>query len=100
MATITDQELLDKVKLAIGVTGDYQDGTIRTYIDEVKGYLASGGVHATVLKSEKAVGIIARGVSDLWNYGAGDGTLSPYFFQRLTQLAYDPTAARYKEAEG
>lgn len=100
MAEITKDQLLTEVKHRLGITGNYHDDAIRGYIDDVKGFLASGGVHATVLKSDKAVGLIARGVSDLWNYGAGDGILSPYFYQRLTQLAFDPSVAGMKEADG
>jgi hypothetical protein len=33
-------------------------------------------------------GIVARGVSDLWNYGAADGKLSSYFMQRAAQISY------------
>lgn len=87
---ISDVQLLEKVKAAIGITGDYQDGAIEIYIDEVKAFLASAGVRATVLQSDKVVGVVARGVLDLWNYGAGDGVLSPYFYQRAIQLAYEP----------
>ena len=87
---LTNEQLLEKVKAAIGITGDYQDSAIEIYIQEVKAYLASAGVRAPVLDSDKAVGIVARGVLDLWNYGAGDGTLSPYFHQRAIQLIYEP----------
>ena len=90
MTTLTPEQLLAKVKAAIGITGDYQDDTIELYIDEVKGYLAAAGVHTTVLQSDKVVGTVARGVIDLWNYGAGQGTLSPYFYQRALQLRYEP----------
>lgn len=100
MTKLLPEQLLEKVKAAMGVTGEYQDETIQVYIDEVKAYLASAGVHATVLQSSKAVGVIARGVLDLWNYGAGDGTLSPYFYQRVTQLTFDPSVAGMKEADG
>jgi hypothetical protein len=100
MAEMIPGQLLDKVKAAMGVTGDYQDETIQVYIDEVKAYLSSAGVHATVLRSDKAVGVIARGVLDLWNYGSGDGTLSPYFHQRVIQLTFDPSVAGMKEAGG
>lgn len=88
MAAITAEKLLTDVKNAIGITGDYQDNTIKVWINEVKEYLASAGVNGTVLNSEKATGVIARGVLDLWNYGAGDGALSPYFHQRAIQLVY------------
>jgi hypothetical protein len=33
-------------------------------------------------------GVVVRGVSDLWNYGAGEGKFSEYFLQRAAQLAY------------
>lgn len=87
---ITSEELLTKVKAAIGITGDYQDDTIEMHIDEVKAFLGSAGVRASVLESDKVVGVVARGVLDLWNYGAGDGSLSPYFYQRTIQLVYEP----------
>lgn len=90
MATLTPEQLLDRVKNAIGITGDYQDDAIQIYIDEVKAFLASAGVRAAVLQSDKVVGIVTRGVSDLWNYGAGGGVLSPYFYQRAIQLIYEP----------
>jgi hypothetical protein len=74
---------LDDVKTAIGVTGDYQNDTLRIYFDEVVEYLIDAGVK----KSNITKGIVARGVSDLWNYGAGEGRLSDYFYQRAKQLA-------------
>lgn len=81
---MADTTLLDSVKLALGITGDFQDATISEYIDEVVAFLKDAGVAA----SNVTPGIVARGVSDLWNYGAGEGKLSPYFIQRATQLSY------------
>lgn len=75
---------LSDVKSAIGITGDYQDSPLQMWMDEVVAVLKDAGVS----ESTMTVGIIARGVSDLWNYGAGDGKLSPYFLQRATQLSY------------
>lgn len=86
---MTDDELLKKVKIALGIGGTYQDDTLRIYIDEVKAYLHSAGVNDVTLASEKVVGVICRGVSDLWNYGAGNAELSPYFMQRATQLVLE-----------
>ena len=80
----TTTALLDSVKLALGITGTYQDGTISAYIEEVVSFLKDAGIAA----SNVTPGIVARGVSDLWNYGAGDGKLSSYFIQRATQLSY------------
>lgn len=75
---------LSDVKSALGITGDYQDSTLQMWMDEVVAVLKDAGIS----ESTMTVGIIARGVSDLWNYGAGDGKLSPYFMQRATQLSY------------
>ena len=79
---------LNPVKSMLGITGEDQDETLRGYIEEVKGYMVSGGVSSSIINSTKATGCIARGVIDLWNYGAG-GSLSPYFMQRVSQLAME-----------
>lgn len=84
---MTDAELLAQVKLGLGITGTYQDGTLQNYIDDVKGYLTDAGVNDSVLNSNASVGVITRGVSDLWNYGSGNTSLSEYFLQRAKQLA-------------
>lgn len=77
-------EMLEKVKISLGITGTYQDNTVNEYILEIKAFLIDAGVK----KSNITVGLVARGVSDLWNYGAGKGRLSEYFMQRASQLAY------------
>lgn len=74
---------LDNVKIALGITGTYQDNTIQAYYDDVIDYLAGAGV----AQEKITVGLVARGVADLWNYGSGDGKLSEYFYQRAAQLA-------------
>ncbi len=76
--------MLDAVKAALGITGTYQDGTIQAYITEVISFLVDAGVK----EKNITTGIVARGVSDLWNYGGAEGKLSPYFIQRATQLSY------------
>ena len=75
---------LEDVKKALGITGEYQDNTLRIYFDEVVSFLTNAGVAQSNITS----GIVARGVSDLWNYGSGDGKLSQYFMQRAAQLSY------------
>ncbi len=75
---------LDDVKTAIGVTGDYQDDLLQIYVDEVVDFLKDAGVS----NAHITTGIVARGVLDMWNYGAGNGRLSTYFKERATQLAY------------
>lgn len=75
---------LENVKNALGITGNYQDATLQIYFDEVIAFLNDSGVS----NANITTGIVARGVSDLWNYGDGEGKLSPYFMQRAAQLAY------------
>mgnify|MGYP003300285420 CR=1 FL=1 len=76
--------MLDEVKKALGITDNYQDDTLTVYIEEVKSFLVDAGVKSQNITS----GIVARGVADLWNYGAGNGRLSTYFKERATQLSY------------
>lgn len=75
--------LIDDVKNALNVTGDYQNNTLNQYINEVKAFLVDAGV----AENNQTSGVIARGVADLWNYGAGDGRFSEYFMMRAAQLA-------------
>ena len=76
--------MLAKVKSALGIEGTYQDSTISEYIDEVCAFLIDAGVK----QSDITAGVVSRGVSDLWNYGSGNGKLSQYFMQRAAQLSY------------
>lgn len=75
---------LEQVKAALGIVGDYQNATLQIYFDEAVAFLKDAGVSDANITA----GVVARGVSDLWNYGAGDGKLSPYFMQRAAQLSY------------
>lgn len=75
---------LSGVKNALGITGDFQDETLQVYFDEVVEFLVDAGVAESNITS----GLVARGVSDLWNYGSGAGRLSQYFLRRAAQLSY------------
>lgn len=77
MPTLTD------IKNALNITGEYQDSALQLWYNEVVDFLTKAGVPASAMTA----GIIARGVADLWNYGAGDGKLSEYFVQRAAQLS-------------
>lgn len=82
---MTDANILTGVKNALGITGDFMDNTLNVYIEEVTSYMSNAGVtDSNIIAS---VGVIARGVNDLWNNSAGNGKLSPYFYDRVTQLA-------------
>lgn len=85
---MTDAELLTEVKKRIGITGDYQDDTLTGHIQDVKDFMQDAGVSEEVMQTTKIIGAVTRGVSDLWDYGSGNGEFSLYFFQRVTQLVY------------
>ena len=87
MAQLTAAERLAKVKTALGISGDYQDDTLTVYIDEVVAELIAAGVKKEIAESAAAVGCVAIGVNDLWNYSSGDVKHSEYFNRRLTQLS-------------
>jgi hypothetical protein len=81
---MSDATKLQNVKNALQITGDYMDATLSIYIDEAEEYMIGAGVAA----EDITPGVLARGVADLWNYGAGEGKLSEYFKQRVAQLAF------------
>lgn len=85
---MTELELLSEVKSRLNITGTYQDNTLLGYIDDVRNYMIDAGVSQTLINSRLSIGVIARGVSDLWNYGIGSATFSEYFYQRVIQLKY------------
>lgn len=85
---MADASIMTAVKNALGITGNYQDPTISVYVDDVIAYMESAGVPTAVINSSKSAGVIARGVTDLWNYNGGAGKLSEYFYQRVGQLVY------------
>lgn len=85
---MTDEELLAKIKAGLGITGTFQDETLKVHIAEVKAYLLDAGVAESIVNGSESVGVIMRGVTDLWNYGSGGTTFSQYFYQRAIQLVY------------
>ena len=79
-----ENTMLSKVKTGLGITGTDLDAVLQEYVDEVVGFLKNAGI----AEANIPAGLVTRGVSDLWNYGNGEGKLSDYFFQRATQLSY------------
>ena len=87
LTKITDTELLIKVKKILSMTGTYNDDAISLLITDVKYYLQDAGVHEVAVNSHAAIGVITRGVADLWDLGSGTVNLSPFFKERAAQLA-------------
>ena len=81
---MADAAILAGVKATLGVTSDFMDTTISVYIDDVTDYMSGAGVPDNVIAT--SVGVIARGVNDLWTASSGDAKYSPYFYDRVSQL--------------
>lgn len=84
-----EYEHLEKVKGILGISGNFQDDTLKPLIYEVIEDMVDSGVNRTIAMSEKAIGAVAIGVNDIWNYTAGQVKHSPYFESRCIKLSYE-----------
>lgn len=85
---ITDEELVNEIKKRLGITGTHHDILLLAYANDTKEFMHSAGIPAEVVDSEASVGLISRGVADLWNLGSGLGVFSGFFKQRIAQMYY------------
>lgn len=85
---LTEAERLAKVKYALygNATQSYNDEQLKLYIEEVIDEMIHAGVKENVAKSAAAVGCIACGVNDIWNFSSGTVKHSEYYNRRLVQL--------------
>lgn len=83
---ISNEQLLQEVKKANNITGEYQDNRVLASINDVKRSMAQAGVHAAVLDSDAVVGLIAMGVENLME----SGVLSDYVMSRIIQERLTP----------
>lgn len=88
MVQLTEAERLAKVKYALygDATQSYNDEQLKLYIEEVLDEIIHAGVKENVAKSAAAVGCIACGVNDIWNFSSGTVKHSEYYNRRLVQL--------------
>lgn len=85
---LTEAERLAKVKYALygDATQSYNDEQLKLYIEEVLDEMIHAGVKENVAKSASAVGCIACGINDIWNFSSGTVKHSEYYDRRLVQL--------------
>ena len=83
---MTDDELLQEIKTRLSITDEYHDKMLLSFIQDTKDYLISVGITSEILEDKKALGILARGVVDLWNNQPSEGEFSKMFTQRAIQL--------------
>lgn len=82
-------DLLQEIKNRLSITDDFHNDLLMSFATDTKEYLRSAGVKDSVIESEKSIGVIARGVADLWNFGSGEGKFSEMFYQRAVQLTFE-----------
>ena len=85
--TVTS-DILNGVKQRLGETGSFTetDTVLTDYINDVMDYMSGAGVSDAVIASH--VGVIARGVDDMYVNNSGSTDFSPMFKNMVTQLAY------------
>ena len=85
---LTEAEMLAKLKYALygNATQSYNDEQLKLYIEEVLDEMIHAGVKENVAKSAAAVGCIACGINDIWNFSSGTVKHSEYYDRRLVQL--------------
>lgn len=85
---MTTSEQITKIKQGLGIAEGIPDATIELWLNEVKDFMKNAGVPDSVINKNTTVGLLARGVSDIWNYGDGEKTgFSTVFMQRVSQLS-------------
>ena len=89
MMQLPEAERLAKVKYALygNATQSYNDEQLKLYIEEVLDEMIHAGVKENVAKSAAAVGCIACGINDIWNFSSGTVKHSEYYDRRLVQLS-------------
>lgn len=83
---MTDDEILQEVKTRLTITDTFHDEMLKAFIGDTKDYLRAVGITDEILSDKKSLGILTRGVVDLWNNSPSDGSFSSIFIQRAIQL--------------
>lgn len=68
---MTDDELLEKVKIGLVVDGTDNDSDLKIKTMAVKQYILNAGVTQTALETELGIAALTMGVNDIWNLAQG-----------------------------
>lgn len=83
---MTEKDLTNRVIKMLGLT-EYHAEIIGGFVSDGINYLKSAGVKESVIYSNKSVGVLVQYVTDVWNLTQGQSKLSPFFKERVIQLA-------------
>lgn len=88
---MTDDELLEKVKIGLSVDGTDNDDNLRIKTIAVKQYMLNAGITQTQIETELGMMTLTIGVNDIWNLSSGDIKFSDaflyYFMPQLSVLS-------------
>lgn len=76
---MTDDELMEKVKTGLRVSGDSNDGTLFIKTIATKEFMLNAGVTQAQIETNLGIAVLTLGVSDLWNIVAGEVKFSEAF---------------------
>lgn len=93
-------EILTKVKNALGITSDALNETLKVYIEDAIGEMRRAGVSENNIMSSDGKVVIAFIVRDSWHLGSGEVRLSSYTKERIIQLKYSKTIENTEEGGG
>jgi hypothetical protein len=77
--TVKDEELLEKVKQGLSVSGSFNDNTLKIKILAVKQYMLNAGITQDKIESDLGIATLTVGVMDLWSLSSGEVKFSYAF---------------------
>jgi len=84
---MTNEELLEEVKIGLTEDNNDNDGTLRIKTIGTKQYMLGAGVSQEIIETELGITTLTIGVNDVWNLESGVLKFSPLFNTLLIQLA-------------
>lgn len=76
---LTSDQLLQKIKAGLSVSGNFNDASLSIKILAVKQYMLNAGVTEDKIETDLGIATLTIGVSDLWNLSPGEIKFSDAF---------------------
>ncbi|MED4599875.1 hypothetical protein P9314_04025 [Paenibacillus validus] len=80
---MTNEEILEKVKSGLSVSGTHNDVALMIKTIAVKEYMLNAGVTQAQIETDLGIATLTIGVGDLWNLNAGEVEFSNAFLYIL-----------------
>lgn len=76
---LTSDQLLQKVKSGLSVSGTFNDASLSIKMLAVKQYMQNAGITDEKIETDLGIATLTIGVSDLWNLSPGEIKFSDAF---------------------